>query len=164
MIRQQNMKNERNRIYPVDEIYEQCGEQQVEGKVMLEQDSGPVLAKEAKQWQLFLVDEYTPCPDEIAKVNEDIHPQRKVLEKRRFLEKNQNKTEKGTDVKKKQHSEKYEYAWSWDHNKQNLFGGKHNQGRHILQIVRITWNVHVGEDEQNKHNQKCENLCIVGQF
>ena len=42
------MKNERNRIYPVDEIYEQYGEEQVEGKLMLEQDSGPGLAKEAK--------------------------------------------------------------------------------------------------------------------
>ena len=42
------MKNERNRIYPMGEIYEQNGEWQVEGKLMLEQNSGPVLAKEAK--------------------------------------------------------------------------------------------------------------------
>ena len=47
---------------------------------------------------------------------------------------------------------------------QNLFVRKHNQEGHILQIVRITLNVHGLENEQNKHSQKCINVCIVLQF
>ena len=73
MIKQQNMKNEKNRIDLVGERYEKNDEQQVEVNLMLEQDSGLVLVEKAKQWHLFLVDEDTPCPDEIAEVKEGIH-------------------------------------------------------------------------------------------
>ena len=158
------MKNERSHIDLVDERYEQNDEQQVDVRMMPDQESGLVLAKEAKQWHLFFVDEYTPCPDENAKVKEENHHQRMVLQKMKFLEMNQDKPGKNTDVKKKQHSQKCEYAWRWDHNKQNLFGGKHNQGMHILPIEPITWIVRVWEDEQNKHNQKYGKKCILVQF
>ena len=73
------MKNEKNRIDPEAERYEKNDEEQVEVDLVLDKDPGLVLVEEAKGWHLFLVDEHTPCSDEIAELEEGIHHQRMVL-------------------------------------------------------------------------------------